>query len=147
MTKISDGYVKMDWDADKAYFTEVSLGDVTYDRVIRFVSQEYNTNVGSLTVFFNPCAAFLWADNPGADDEGLYKASDMIEEWDREGYHYGFPERYLNYIPIAEYNCAGVYIVNQKNAAKYGLQEHVGDILARIVDLRPYGDILSEIDE
>lgn len=131
--KVNDGVVKMDWDADKALYRK---GVRSKNDTFIFASKEYETSKGVITVFFNCYTAFIWADDAGEETEDRYNAKEL-KSWVKSNLDEAFPLNYSNYIPIVEY---GASKVNQDMVDKYDLGAYVDDILARLVDLKPYAE-------
>lgn len=135
MGNIVDNVVKMEWDASKALYTKGGA----QGRTFVFASKEYQTDLGTVTVFFNCYTAFIWADDAGEPTEDRYNAKEL-KDWVKENLDEAFPINYDNYIPIIEY---GTDEIIDENVEKYGLQEYVDDIIARLNDVKPYG---NEVD-
>lgn len=129
---ITDNVVKMEWEASKALYTKGRKMGKTFI----FASKDYETSVGTITVFFNCYTAFVWADEAGTEDEDRYNAKEL-KTWVKDNLDDAFPLNYDNYIPIVDY---GADEVNQDMIEKYDLGEYVDDILARLADVRPYSE-------
>lgn len=129
---ITDNVVTMGWEASKALYTKGGKMGKTFI----FASKDYETSVGTITVFFNCYTAFVWADEAGTEDEDRYNAKEL-KTWVKDNLDDAFPLNYDNYIPIVDY---GADEVNQDMIEKYDLGEYVDDILARLADVRPYSE-------
>lgn len=129
---VVDNVVKMEWDSSKALYTKGGkLG-----RTFIFASKDYETSVGTVTVFFNCYTAFIWASDAGTEDEDRWNASEL-KSWVKDNLDDAFPMNYGEYIPIIEY---GSREVKQEVIDKYDLGSFVDDILARLKDVEPYSD-------
>lgn len=134
--KIVDNVVKLDWDSTKALYTR----DGKLGKTFIFASKDYETSVGTVTVFFNCYTAFIWADDAGTPDEDRYNAKEL-KDWVKDNLDESFPINYSNYIPVVNY---GMDEVNQDVIDKYDLGAYVSDILARLEDVKPYSNEKSE---
>lgn len=130
--KVVDNVVKMDWDADKALYTKGGKLGKTFI----FAGKDYETSVGVITVFFNCDTAFIWADDAGEETEDRYNAKEL-KAWVKDNLDEAFPINYSNYIPVIDF---GADEVNADVIEKYDLGAYVDDILARINDVKPYGE-------
>lgn len=130
--KVVDNVLKMEWDESKALYTKGGK----FGRTFVFAAVDYETEIGTVTVFFNCYTAFIWADNAGSEDEDRYNAKEL-KPWVKDNLDEAFPINYSNYIPIVEY---GAEDAVAENVEKYGLGEYVDDILARLQDLKPYSE-------
>lgn len=129
---ITDNVVKMQWEASKALY----LNGGRKGKTFIYASKDYETSVGTITVFFNCYTAFIWADEAGTEDEDRYNAREM-KTWLKDNLDDAFPLNYSNYIPVIDY---GADEVNQEIIDKYDLGEYVSDILDRLEDVRPYSE-------
>lgn len=130
--KVVDNVVKMEWDADKALFRKGGK----FGKIFIFAGKDYETSVGTVTVFFNCYTAFVWADDANTPDEDRYNAKEL-KSWVKDNLDEAFPINYDNYIPIVEY---GATEVNQSAIDKYDLGAYADDILARLADVKPYSE-------
>lgn len=131
-TNVVDNVVKMEWDASKAVYTKGGkLG-----RTFVYSAEDYETRIGTVTVFFNCFTAFIWADDAGTDNEDRYNAKEL-KSWIKDNLDEAFPMSYDNYVPIIEY---GGTECKQAMLTKYGLEEFEQDIIARLNDVKPYSE-------
>lgn len=128
--KVIDNVVKMEWDASKAVYTK---GGRT-GRTFIYAAKDYETKVGTVTLFFNCDTVFIWASDAGTDEEDRWNAQEL-KAWIKTNLNGLFPTNYAEYVPVVEY---GATTVQQDVIEKYGLEEYVDDILARLADVKPY---------
>lgn len=133
---VTDNVVKMEWERSKALYKKGSKSR----KVFILAGKDYETKLGTVTVFFNCDTVFVWADNAGEPDEDRYNAKEL-KDWVKDNYDESFPLNYNNYIPIIDY---GSNSVNMDMIEKYGLEEYVDDIVARLDDVRPYAEEVEE---
>lgn len=136
--KFIDDVVKMEWEASKVLFKKGSkLGSIFI-----FAAHDYETSVGTVTLFFDCDTVFIWASDAGTDQEDRWNAKE-VKDWLKNDYNDSFPLNYDAYIPVIGY---GSDEVNQDVIEKYGLQEYVDDIKARFKDVQPYSaEVISGI--
>lgn len=129
---VIDNVVKMEWERKNCLYINGDKGK----KIFVYASKDYETKLGVVTVFFDCYTAFIWADNAGTPEEDRYNAKEM-KTWVKDNLDEAFPTDYENFIPIIDY---GDDKVNQAMVEKYGLEDYVDDIIARLDDVRPYGD-------
>lgn len=130
MSLVKDNVVKMDWEANDCLYTKGGK----FGKTFIFASKEYSTSQGSITVFFNCDTAFLWASDPNTEDEDLWNAKELKSVL-KKNISEAFPVNYAEYVPVIEY---GDTEVIQEVVEKYGLEDYVDDIKARLEDVSGY---------
>jgi len=134
MAVVVNDVVKMEWEQSR--FLQTKSGGKNKKPVFILACKDYPSDSpealnGVVPVFFNTSSAWLHI-----DDEGLFPYSE-IKNFLKGGIDYTFPECYGEYNPILT---LGSDNVDMDLVKRFGLEEYVDDIKARLEDLSPYGD-------
>lgn len=132
MSVVVNDIVKMEWDSSRWLQTKGSKKSNKSSAFI-FACKEYENSKGELIpVFFDAGSAWIMA-----DEDGIF-SFDELKNFARTNYDSSFPEAFEGYHPIVT--------VDDKNPdmellTEYGIEGYADDIIARLDDLKPYGEV------
>ena len=128
MSLVINDTVKMEWQQNRWIQTKAGKGKRS---TFIMACKEYETEFGTVPVFFTAFSAFLFT-----DEEGIWSFAD-IKNFIKENYDQSFPEAYEEY---KEIGTNPVRDLDEDVLEEYGLSAFAQDIMERLEDLQPYGD-------
>lgn len=134
MAVVENNVVKMEWDKSGWVQTKGTGGK---PGAFIFASKEFASDTkGTVTVFFNPFTAFIWASDAHTDEEDLWNAAEL-KGWLKENLDGSFPDNWDECVPVIAYGGtdADVAILEE-----YGLTAYKEEIEARLRDVAPFGE-------
>lgn len=134
MAVVENNIVKMEWD--KAGWVQTKGGTGKSSAFI-FASKEFSsTTKGTVTVFFNPNTAFIWASDPHTSEEDLWNASEL-KSWLRDNLDGSFPDNWDECVSVIPY---GTREADMAILEEYGIVDFKEEIEKRLDDVRPFGE-------